>query len=95
MLLRQSGISITDPDFFTPFQPWGAGPTPIAQPRQGRNTVAQGETPGKNGPHPLLFPLPRLAGEGAGGGGRAHHPRLSPWARLCRPPCGLTSLTNF
>jgi len=66
-------------------------PGGFSQPRQGRNTVAQGESPGKNGPHPLLFPLPRWAG----GGGRTQDPRLSPWAKLCRPLRGLTSLTNL
>ena len=36
-----------------------------AQPRQGRNIVAQGATsPGCDAPHPLQFPLPRSAGEG-------------------------------
>jgi hypothetical protein len=53
-------------------------------------------SPGKNGPHPLLFPLPRLAGEGVGGEGCTQGPRLSPWAKLCLPDkSGLTYTTNF
>jgi len=62
----------------------------------GRNNLAQGESPGKNGPRPLLFPLPRLAGEGARGKGRAQDPRLTPWATLFRPDkSGLTYAMNF
>ena len=37
--------------------------------------------PWKDGPRPLQFPLPRLEGEGC-----TQDPRLSPWAKLCRPP---------
>ena len=43
----------------------------LSQPRKGRNNLAQGESPGENGPHPLWFPLPRPAGEGEGGEGHS------------------------
>jgi hypothetical protein len=33
-----------------------------------------GESPGKDGPYPLLFPLPRRAGEGGGEGRGPHSP---------------------
>jgi hypothetical protein len=62
-------------------------PQSFSQPRQGSvsRRMTQGKSPGKNGPHPLLFPLPRSpcgpkplgggpAGEGEGGGGRTRHP---------------------
>ncbi|MGB9486237.1 MAG: hypothetical protein WCD04_09045, partial [Terriglobia bacterium] len=52
--------------------------------------------PWEEWPHPLLFLLPRLAGEGAGGEGRTQDPRLSPWATLFRPgKSGLTYAMNF
>jgi hypothetical protein len=36
---------------------------------------SQLQSPGKNGPHPHLFPLPRQAGEGEGGEGCNQDPR--------------------
>ena len=41
-------------------------PEGLLQARQGSvsRRIAQGESPGENGPTPLLFPLPSLAGEG-------------------------------
>jgi len=62
----------------------------------GRNNLAQGESPGKNGPHPLGVPLPRLAGGGGGGAGPTQDPRLKPWGNLCRPSAdGLTYATDL
>lgn len=73
-----------------------------AEPRQGREIVAQGasllasrQALGQECPHPLAFPLPRSTGEGDRGRGRTLIPRLTPWATVCRPLCGLTSLTYF
>ena len=45
-----------------------------SEPREGRHNVAQGASPGLDGPTPLLYPLPRRAGEGEGGEGGSRHP---------------------
>ena len=39
-------------------------PEGFLQPRQGRNSVAQGESPGKNGPTPFCSPSPAWRGRG-------------------------------
>ena len=36
-------------------------------PRLGRKMITQGESPGKDVPHPLVYPSPRPAEEGVGG----------------------------
>ena len=56
-------------------------PEGLLQPRQGRNSVAQGESPGKNGPTPFCSPSPAWRGRGRGRG-RTLDPRLAPWATL-------------
>ena len=67
-----------------------------SEPRQGRNSLAQGDSPGTYGPHFLLFPLPRQAGKGAGGEGVTQDTRLKPWARLRRPDmAGLSCAPGF
>jgi hypothetical protein len=51
---------------------------------------------GRMAPTPFSFPLPRQAGEGEGGEGCNQDPRLSPWAKLCRPSAdGLTHTAHF
>jgi len=70
-------------------------PEGFLQPRQGRNSVAQGEALGKVAPTPLFFPLPRSAGEGDGGRGSHSGSRLV-GTKLCRPSAdGLTSLASL
>jgi len=68
---------------------------PFSKHRQGRHNLAQGESPGDNVPYPLLFPLPRSAGEGVGGRGRTRDPRLAPWAKFLRPLRGLIASMNL
>lgn len=67
------------------------------EPRQRRNRIAQGVSPGTERPHPVRrltdIPLPRERERGRGGGWLANPP-LAPWARFCRS-YGATYLTNF
>ena len=55
-----------------------------SEPRQGRDNIAQGDSPGTYGPHFLLFPLPRQAGEGGGGEGLTQDTRLASWSESPR-----------
>ena len=49
--------------------------------------MAQGEALGKTAPAPFCSPSPAWRGRGEGEGeGCTQDPRLSPWAKLCRPP---------
>jgi hypothetical protein len=66
----------------------------ISEPRQGRKIVAQGVSPGSDGPHPAFgTPLPHGRERGRGKGSLAD-PRLTPWATLFRPHGGLTYSMN-
>jgi hypothetical protein len=85
-------------DFFTRSAAVGHKTPPASRaPRPPRliRLTPMGQKPWGKWPPPPFVPLPRVAGEGAGGGGRTRHPRLLPWAKLCRPLRALTSLTNF